>query len=150
MFMKRSLITLFTMLASLALVLPCTSADEPANTSKLQDKLVGTWKMVSAKYGGRENKFPEGYLMVKHITPTQFMWATSDAEGNLTRAAGGGYTLKGDLYEETPKYGLSEDFQIIKGKAQTFRCKIDGNTWHHDGKLSNGVTIEEVWERVEK
>src|SRR5262249_50778379 len=106
------------------------------------NKLIGTWKLVSAKYGGREFKFPEGTTMVKHVTPTGFMWATYDPDGKVTRAAGGTYALKGETYEETPEYGLSSDCDLIKGKAETFTWKIDGNKWHHDGKLSNGLTIE--------
>jgi hypothetical protein len=121
-------------------------ADEP----KAENKLVGTWKLISAKYGGQEHKFPEGTTTLKHVTPTQFMWATYDGDGKVTRAAGGGYTMKGDAYEETPEYGISADFDTIKGKAHTFKWKVDGNKWHHDGKLSNGLTIEEIWERVEK
>src|SRR5262245_4059542 len=69
--------------------------------AKPDNKLVGTWKLVSAKYGGKEYKFPEGHTMLKHVTPTQFMWATYDQDGKVTRAAGGGYTLKDDMYEET-------------------------------------------------
>jgi hypothetical protein len=135
----------------LALAVPVAlRAEEPKGNAKAEQKLVGTWKMVSAKYGGKEFKLPEGSTMIKHVTPTQFMWATYDKDGKVTRAAGGGYTLKGDDYEETPEYGLSADFDLIKGKPQTFKCKVDGNKWHHDGKLSNGLTIEEVWERVEK
>ena len=113
-------------------------------------KLVGTWKLLTAKYGGEETKFPEGITTLKHVTPAQFMWATYDADGTVTRAAGGSYTMKGEVYEETPEYGISGDFDVIKGKAQTFKWKVEGNKWYHNGKLSNGLTIEEVWERVEK
>jgi hypothetical protein len=88
--------------------------------------------------------------MIKHVTPAQFMWVTYDKDGHVTRTAGGSYTLKGDTYEESPEYGLSQDFEIIKGKTHTFTCRIAGNTWHHDGKLNNGETIEEVWERMER
>jgi hypothetical protein len=76
--------------------------------------------------------------------------AASLAVSGRYRAAGGPFTLKGDDYEETPEYGFSEDFNLIKGKPQSFKAKIEGNKWYHDGKLSNGLTIEEVWERVEK
>lgn len=123
---------------------------EPRGAAKLDNSLVGTWKMVSAKYGGQESKLPEGVTTVKHVTPTQFMWASYDKDGQVTRAAGGVYTLKGEVYEETPEYGISSDFDLIKGKAQTFKWKVEGNKWYHSGKLSNGLTIEEVWERVEK
>jgi hypothetical protein len=139
------------LVGALAVVVACTAAcsfaEEPKQT---ENKLVGTWKLVSAKYSGMEFKFPEGSTMVKHVTPTQFMWATYDKDGKVTRAAGGSYTLTGEEYAETPEYGISEDFDIIKGKAHTFKWKVDGNKWHHDGKLNNGVTIEEIWERVDK
>jgi hypothetical protein len=135
---------------ALAVAVATVCADEPKGDAKSDNKLVGTWKLLSAKYGGEEFKFPEGDTMLKHVTPTQFMWATYDKDGKVTRAAGGGYTLKGDVYEETPEYGLGSDFDVIKGKAQTFKWKVEGKKWYHDGKLSNGLTIEEVWERVEK
>jgi hypothetical protein len=133
------------------LAVPTASARaQEKKDAKPDNKLVGTWKLVSAKYGGKEFKFPEGTTMLKHVTPTQFMWATYDKDGKVSRAAGGGYTLKGEVYEETPEYGIGADFDLIKGKAQTFKWKVDGNKWYHDGKLSNGLTIEEVWERIEK
>src|SRR4029450_9835124 len=92
----------------IALVVPVTAwADEPQGASRDQNKLIGTWKQVSAKYGGQEYKFPEGTTTLKHVTPTQFMWTSYDSDGKMTRAAGGSYTLKGEAYVETPEYGLS-------------------------------------------
>jgi hypothetical protein len=132
---------------SLAVILASTLAW--AQEPKSENKLIGTWKMVSAKYGGSEFKFPEGTTTIKHVTPTQFMWASYDRDGVVSRTAGGSYTIKGETYEETPQYGLSTDFDIIKGKAQTFTWKIEGNKWIHKGALSSGLTIDEVWERVE-
>jgi len=134
---------------ALAVTAATGRADEPKAGAKADNKLVGTWKMSTGKYGGTELKIPEGHTMLKHVTPEQFMWATYDKDGMVTRAAGGSYTLKGETYEETPVYGISSDFDIIKGKAHTFTWKVEGNKWHHTGKLSNGLTIEEVWERVE-
>ena len=118
--------------------------------AKSENKLIGTWKLVSAKYGGEEHKFEEGTTTLKHVTPSQFMWASYDKDGNVTRAAGGDYTTKGDVYQETPAYGFSSDFEGIKGKPQTFTWKVEGNKWYHVGKLSSGLTIDEVWERVER
>src|SRR5207249_1613248 len=126
------------------------AAGQAAREASLQERLVGTWRLVSARYGGQDHKSPEGTTTLKHVTPAQFMWASYGADGTVTRAAGGRYTLKSDVYEETPEYGLSGDFDIIRGKAQSFKCMIEGDKWHHDGKLSNGLTIEEVWERVGK
>jgi len=121
-------------------------ADEP----KTENKLIGTWKLVSAKYNGQESKLPETSTTLKHITPTQMMWLTYDSEGKVTRGAGGSYTLKGDDFTDTPEYGVGPDFGIVKGQTHTFKCKVEGNKWYHTGKLANGLEIEEVWERVEK
>jgi hypothetical protein len=117
--------------------------------AKKENKLVGTWKMVKAKYGGKEYDIPEGTTEFKHITPAHFMLAAIDKDGNVRAAIGGPYTLKGEKYEETPEYGLSEVFTNIKGKPQSFECKVEGAKWYHNGTISNGLTIEEVWERVE-
>jgi len=137
-------------IVALAVITTTVRSAESKSDARTENKLVGTWRMVSAKYGGEEYKWEEGITTVKHVTPTQFMWASYDKDGKITRSAGGEYTIKGEVYEETPKYGMSSDFDIIKGKAQTFKWRLEGNKWHHNGKLSNGLTIEEVWERVEK
>jgi hypothetical protein len=136
--------------AALAVTAAAACAADPKGDAKSDNPLVGTWKLVSGKYGGQDFKFPEGSTHIKHITPTQFMWATYDKDGVVSRAAGGTYTLKGETYEELPEYGISSDFDLIKGKAQTFTWKVEGDKWYHNGKLSNGLTIEEVWQRVEK
>jgi hypothetical protein len=126
-----------------------TAGDPKKAEAKTENKLVGTWKMVKAKYGGVEYKIPEETPEFKHVTPAHFMLAAIDKDGNLRAAIGGPYTLKGEKYEETPEYGLSEIFTNIKGKPQSFECKVEGAKWYHNGTLSNGLTIEEVWERVD-
>jgi hypothetical protein len=148
--MKRAWTIAFAALMLLQASPARISADEPGQKDGLKGQLVGTWKQVSARYDGREFRFPEGVRTIKHVTPTQFMWVSYDPEGKVTRCAGGSYTLAGEDYEELPEYGMSGDFDVIRGKKQSFKCKIVDGKWHHDGKLSNGLTIEEVWERVEK
>ena len=79
------------------------------------------------------------------------MWVRYDTEGIVKHAMGGGYTLKGEDYAETTEYGTtSGDFTVMKGKTHTFKVKVDGNKLYQKGKLNSGLTIEEVWERVEK
>src|SRR5258707_9387602 len=63
-------------------------AEEHKSETRAENKLVGTWKLLSAKYGGKEAQFPEGNSMLKHVTPTQFMWVTYDKDGKVTLAAG--------------------------------------------------------------
>jgi hypothetical protein len=148
--MRPSQITLIALLGTVALASTRADVDEPKVRDEPRNKLVGTWKLVSAKYNGQEVLFPVGSTHIKHVTPTQFMWATYDKDGVVQRTAGGSYTLEKDTYTETPEYGMSSDFDVIKGNAQSFTCKVEGNKWHHDGKLSNGLMIEEVWERMDK
>ena len=143
-------------IVALALLVPLSFAvvrsipDRIGAQEKSENKLVGTWKLVSGKYGGQEFAFPDGSTMLKHVTPAQFMWVSFDKDGKVFRAAGGHYAIKGNVYEETPEYGMSEDFETIKGQAHSFKWRVEGNKWQHDGKLSNGLTIEELWERVDK
>ena len=125
------------------------TGDQKKAGAKTENKLVGTWKMVKAKYGGQEYKIPEGAPEFKHVTPAHFMLAAIDKDGKVRAAIGGPYTLKGNKYEEMPEYGLTEIFTNIKGKPQSFECQVEGNKWYHNGTLSSGLTIEEVWERVE-
>jgi hypothetical protein len=142
--LSRCLVVTFAAVAAVAAV----PADEPRTDAS--NKLVGTWKAVSAKYDGKDVERSDKYTQLKHVTPTQFMWATFDNEGKVLAALGGSYTLKGHDYVELPEYGVGEVLDQLKGKPQSFTWKIEGNKWYHSGKLSSGLTIEEVWERVEK
>jgi len=126
-----------------------TAADPKKAKASAENKLVGTWKQVKAKFRGNEVKIPEGTTQLKHITPTHFMFVDFDKDGKFIDAFGGPYTLKGEKYQETLEYGVGDVFKLLKGKPQSFECKVEGNKWYHSGTLSNGLTIEEVWERVE-
>jgi hypothetical protein len=139
------------LIAAIVIASRHSAADEPKKTeAKPQNPLVGTWKLVSAKYGGKEVSFPEGTTRIKHVTPTQFTWVDYDKEGKVGAALGGPYTLKGDKYVETPEYGVGQILQALKGKPQSFTWKVEGNKWFHNGKVGDSLTIEEVWERVQK
>src|SRR5262249_21995020 len=127
-----------------------STADEPKKAEAMtENKLVGTWKQVKAKFGGKEAKFPEGNTQLKHITPTHFTFVEYDKDGKFIDAFGGPYKLNGEKYEETIEYGVGGVFNMLKGKPQSFECKVEGAKWYHNGTLSNGLTIEEVWERLE-
>jgi hypothetical protein len=142
---------LLALVATAAFTQARSADDEPKKAeAKPENKLVGTWKMVSAKYDGQDVTFPEGTTRLKHITTTQCMWAAYDKDGKVDAALGGPYTLKGDKYEETPEYGIGDVLELLKGKRQSFECKVEANKLYQKGKLSSGLTLEEVWERVEK
>ena len=61
-----------------------SSSAEDATTAQL----VGTWKLVSAKYGGRQSALPTELTTLKHFAPTHFMWATYDNRGKVARGPG--------------------------------------------------------------
>ena len=149
--MSKTLGVCLVVAVSFAIAATHAVSEEPKSDTKHDNRLVGTWKLVSAKFGGNNFEIPEGSTQIKHVTPVQFMWAWYDKDGKVTSALGGSYTLKGDAYEELPEYGIGEGLlETLKGKTQSFKWKIEGNKWHHAGKLSSGLTLEEIWERVEK
>ncbi len=116
-----------------------------------EQQVIGTWKMVSARFGDREIDMATFGVTLKHITPTGFVWVSYDSQTKVvSRAAGGAYTLKGDQYEELPQYGFGPDFEVIRDKPQSFRVRIEGSKLYQSGSLSNGLKIEEVWERYKK
>ena len=45
---------------------------------------------------------------------------------------------------------MGGSYAAAKGTVGPFTCKIVGNRWYHTGALANGLTIEEIWERVER
>jgi hypothetical protein len=124
-------------------------ADEVKADPKAAINLVGTWKLVSAKYGGNESNLPQTATTLKHITPTHYMWLTYSEDGAISRGAGGTYTLEGGEFTQMGQFGVASTFPLVKG-TNTYKCKIDGKKWYHTGKLANGLTIDEVWERVDK
>jgi hypothetical protein len=145
--MRGVAITLVFLSVSLPLRTLTAAGDDAKTEEKPPHKLVGTWKLVSAKYNGEEFQFPQNLTILKHVTPTQWMVVIYNQDGVVTRATGGHYTIKDDVYEETPEYGIGPALDLLKGKVQSFTWKVDGNKWFHNGKLSIERTVEEVWER---
>ena len=143
--MRQFPIAVLVSLVGLATV---TAGYSTAHGQKVENKLVGTWKQVSGKFNGKEFRPPEGTTVIKHVTPTQFMFVDYDKNGQITDAAGGSYTLTANTYQETVAYSIG-DFHGLKGKTQSFAWKVEGNRWFHSGTLSSGLTIEEVWERMD-
>ena len=53
------------------------------------------------------------------------------------------------MSSEQRQYSLDPvTFEVIKNAEHAFTAKVEGDTWHHVGKLANGTTIDETWERV--
>jgi hypothetical protein len=127
-----------------------SAQDHPRTKAVVADQQVGTWRLVSFKYGDaiEFTDFPKDHVKLKHVTPTHFVWILYSAEGKqVERTAGGTYTLAGHAYTEQLEYGLGEDVMPLVGQEQKFTCKFVGDKWYHSGALSSGLKIEEVWQR---
>jgi hypothetical protein len=122
---------------------------EPKADASANSPLIGTWTRISAKFGSREQKPVPGMRNYKHVTPTHFIWLSHNKDGVIYTSLGGPYTLTDNKYAETPESGIGLDLIFLKGKAQSFEWKADANKWYHTGKLSTGLSVAEVWERVE-
>ena len=114
--MRRIGITTLSLFVTLVLTTRAAIAEEPKGEDPAQGKLVGTWKLVSAKYNGQDFRFPEGATMLKHITPTQFMWVTYDADGNVTRAASVLGMHRQSLQHKLRELGLGRRYVAVGGR----------------------------------
>jgi len=152
--MRKQVLSTLLPLLVLGILGPACGTLQGADQDKkdaLEQQVIGTWKMVSAKFGDRQIDMATFGVTLKHITPTSFVWVSYDSQTKVvSRAAGGAYTLKGDQYEELPQYGFGPDFEVIRDRTQSFRVKIEGDKLYQSGALSNGLKIEEVWERCKK
>jgi hypothetical protein len=147
--MRRRAFCVSLIAGTLLVAFGALGVEEPPKADGLAGKLIGTWKLISAKYDGEESDVTRSVTTLKHITPGNFIWVTYDSETKeVTRTAGGTYTVDGEKYEETPRYGLGDDFDNNRDKRHAFTMKIDGDTLNQTGALASGLKIEEVWERV--
>jgi hypothetical protein len=126
------------------------AADQPRGKNGTSNPLVGTWKLVSGKYGGQQSRLAEAATTLRHMTPTHYTWLTYDNNGEVTRIGGGPYVFNGKVLETTLEYGVGSDIKARRGKPQTYQCRVEGKKLYQTGALSTGLTVEEVWELVEK
>jgi len=83
------------------------------------DKHLGTWKLVSTKYGDATEftRYRESSSRLKFITNTHFTWLEVDGSTKRVLAsAGGRYTLSGNTYTETIDFA-GEGMDAYLGKA---------------------------------
>lgn len=150
-FVGAALPLLFSVLAVSQTPNRVQASPSPKAVTATSSDLIGTWRIISYKYGD-EAKFtdwPKDQVMLKHMTATHFTWVTYDAKtGKVGRMAGGTYSWKGNEYVENLQYGMGDDVTDLIGKPQKFTDRIEGTQWHHSGLLSQGLKIEEKWERV--
>ncbi|HKE92649.1 MAG TPA: hypothetical protein VKB45_20115 [Gemmatimonadales bacterium] len=122
-----------------------TAADYPKLESK-PASAVGTWKLVTAKANGKAVDIPAGTTVLKHVTPTDFVFVYYTQQGLITVAGGGHYTYDGTRYAESVEYGVGEGMAPYIGKTQAFTLRIADGRWYQSGTETDGTTVEEVWE----
>lgn len=113
--------------------------------------LEGTWELVSGVYTNAEGSVTKvdasQVRAIKVLNPTHFAFLTvSAADGKFIRAGGGPYRIEGARYSETVRYASAP---TMIDETYDFSYTVDGDTWHHSGRLGQGH-LEEVWRRVKK
>ncbi|HKC46530.1 MAG TPA: hypothetical protein VKB63_02935 [Gemmatimonadales bacterium] len=121
------------------------AARRPGAASKPQTP-VGTWKLVTAKANGKAVDIPAGTTVLKHVTPTDFVFVYYTQQGLITVAGGGHYTYDGTRYAESVEYGVGEGMAPYIGKTQAFTLRIADGRWYQSGTETDGTAVEEVWE----
>src|SRR5262249_57023073 len=114
----RALAVVLAGLATASLCAPGRT-DEQATKARI----LGTWRLVSYKYGdqGDLRPAPASLTTLKHITPTHFEWVRYDPNTKKAQsAAGGRYTLAGSQYTETVEYGFGRAYEVIKDQEHSF------------------------------
>jgi hypothetical protein len=110
---------------------------------------LGTWRLVSGTYGGTAASLPKEERRVKIITPSHFVWVAYDDKNRVVSSSmGGSCSLEGTKYTEIVEFFLPESMRTYLGKKQEFTIRVEGDKLYQSGKLSDGMTIEEVWQRV--
>jgi len=143
--MNRTPITLVA--AAFVLAAAVVAQQETPKTSASH---LGTWQLISFKYGDAKDfsDFPKEQRRIKSITETHFTWVEYQvASGKAESMAGGPYTLKGNSYTESIEF-VGTGMETYLGKKQSFTIKVDGDKLHQSGQLSDGLKIEEIWQRL--
>ncbi len=144
--MKKTGLTLSAVLI-LAITAALIAQQPPAKGSGLH---LGTWQLVSTKYGDAKefSDYPKESQRLKLITATHFTWVDYDTRTKkISSSAGGPYGLREGAYTETIEF-VGDGMETYLGKKQEFTIRIDGDKLFQSGQLSDGLKIEEVWQRV--
>ena len=147
--MKRMMIG-FVVLAALLVAVGLRGQPEPKKNS---GSPLGTWQLALYKYGTNQPGLtpqPPKDRRIKLITETHFTWVSFDpADNKVQGVAGGAYSLNGDTYTESIDWADSAMATYL-GKKQAFTIRVDGDKLFQSGSLSDGLRIEEVWQRVKR
>ena len=126
------------------------SAQVEISDEEIRKQLVGSWRIVSASFGGVPSELHKNSITIKHITPVHIIWIGYQPDDrNIFRSAGGSWKVKDGKYIETMRYGLDPKFkENTFGKDFIFECRFEGDLWIQTGKLADGSEMIETWQRI--
>jgi len=144
---------IFSVLGCLLLSTQKIGAEEkkPETDPKiLCEKLVGSWRIVSASFDGKPSELHAKSITIKHVTPVHIIWIGYQPEDRrIFRSSGGSWIIRDGRYVETMRYGIGDKFKEDSfGKSFGFDCRFEDDKWIQSGKMPNGVFLEEIWQRV--
>lgn len=128
--------------------------DAPSPTrlsdDEIRKQLVGSWRIVSASFGGVPSDLHRKSITIKHITPVHIIWIGYQPDDRrIFRSAGGSWKVVQGKYIETMRYGLDEKFkQNTFGRDFPFDCRFEGDLWIQSAKLPDGSDMIETWQRI--
>ena len=109
--------------------------------------MVGTWRFVERTEGPST---PGGDVVVlKHITPTNFVVMRMDSKGAIDSTHGGPVRVDGGKLTETVDHFSAHEryASLERGASITFQCAIDGDALRIRGAYRD-QTMAEHWRRV--
>jgi hypothetical protein len=117
---------------------------------EIRNQLVGSWRIVSASFGGVPSELHKNSITIKHITPVHVIWIGYQPDDRkIFRSAGGSWKVNNGKYIETMRYGLDPKFKDTTfGKDFVFECRFEDDLWIQTGKLSDGSEMIETWQRI--
>jgi hypothetical protein len=120
------------------------------NAQQKPSEILGTWKLVSYKYGESDIKFAtDSFQRIKLITPTYFTWIHySNKDKMVSEMAGGTYTLTGGDYVEKIGFG-GNSMRAYFNTEQAFKLKFENGKMYQFGVMTDNQRIEEIWEKID-
>ena len=118
--------------------------------SVMSGSLLGTWELVSYKYGNMKEfaDARKNERRIKMVTETHYVWFSSDPNTKVIQSgAGGSYSLNGNTYTESNDFAIGDMTRFLGGK-HIFTVRVEDNKYTQSGAISSGLKIEEVWRRV--
>ncbi len=89
------------------------------------------------------------YDEYKIMTAGHYLWLSFDPHsGKVLRSGGGTYTLDGENYTGHVDYSNADDLRAVVGLGYSGTCRLEGKRCYHYGRMTNGATFDELWERV--